>query len=82
MNVEVLVANMNLVLSALPKGDVFHECLFIRGELSNYILDDDIDAIENQFLDSQIKTIENAGHWVHSEAPDQFSEVTLSFLLR
>ena len=82
MNFKVLVRHMDRVLSELPSGDVLKEALFIRGQLSNYILDDDIESIENQFLDCQIKTIDHAGHWVHSEAPEEFAETTLGFLLR
>jgi pimeloyl-ACP methyl ester carboxylesterase len=82
MNFKVLVRHMDCVLSELPEGEVLHEALFIRGQLSNYILDDDIESIENQFLDCQVKTIDHAGHWVHSEAPEEFAETTLGFLLR
>ena len=82
MNFNVLEAHMDLILSELPYREVFHEALFIRGQLSNYILDDDIESIENQFLDCQIKTIHNVGHWVHSEAPEEFAQMTLGFLLR
>ena len=82
MNFKVLVRHMDRVLSELPTGDVLKEALFVRGQLSNYILDDDIESIENQFLDCQVRTIDNAGHWVHSEAPEEFAETTLGFLLR
>ena len=82
MNFNVLVRHMDHILSELPHGDVLHEALFIRGQRSNYILDDDIEAIESQFLDSHVTTINNAGHWVHSEAPEEFAETTLGFLLR
>ena len=34
------------ILKPLPKIDVFTPTLFIRGELSNYILDEDFDEIE------------------------------------
>ena len=82
MNIEVLIDRMSDVLSALPAGEVVKETLFIRGGLSNYILDEDIDAIENQFLNSNIITIDKAGHWVHAEAPEEFTQSILSFLLR
>jgi pimeloyl-ACP methyl ester carboxylesterase len=82
MNIEVLIDRMSDVLSALPAGEVVKETLFIRGGLSNYILDEDIDAIDNQFLNSNIITIDEAGHWVHSEAPEEFTQSILSFLLR
>ena len=55
---------------------------FIRGALSNYILDEDINAIEHQFQNCNVVTIENAGHWVHAEAPEVFIQSVLSFLLR
>lgn len=82
MNIEVLIDRMSDVLSALPASEVVKETLFIRGGLSNYILDEDIDAIENQFLNSNIITIDKAGHWVHAEAPEEFTQSILSFLLR
>jgi pimeloyl-ACP methyl ester carboxylesterase len=56
--------------------------LFIRGELSNYILDEDIPELEDLFPDSDLITIRNAGHWVHAEAPEEFVEIVLGFCLR
>jgi len=82
MNVKTLVKNMEEVLSALPDGEILNESLFIRGGLSNYILDDDVDLIQNQFPNSELLTIDGAGHWVHAEASEAFIEATLSFLLR
>ena len=82
MNIQVLIDRMNEVLSSLPEGEVFNDTLFIRGALSNYILDEDINAIEHQFQNCNVVTIENAGHWVHAEAPEVFIQSVLSFLLR
>jgi len=82
MNVKTLVESMQEILSVLPSGEVLHESLFIRGGLSNYILDEDVDLIQNQFPNSDLLTIEGAGHWVHAEASEAFIESTLSFLLR
>lgn len=82
MNTAVLEREMPEILSALPKGEVFTPTLFIRGELSNYIRDEDFESIENQFLDCHIETIEGAGHWVHAESPSEFLEMLLSFCLR
>jgi esterase len=82
MNIPVLEREMSKILLGLPKDEVFLPTLFIRGTLSDYILDDDIDELENQFPDMQLVTIENAGHWVHAEAPDEFIEAVLSFCLR
>ena len=82
MNVDVLEREMPEILKALPEGEVFTPTLFIRGELSNYIREEDFESLENQFLDARIVTIEGAGHWVHAEAPTEFLETLLSFCLR
>ena len=82
MNTPVLEREMPEILSAMPEGEVFTPTLFIRGELSNYILDEDFESLENQFLDAEIVTIANAGHWVHAESPTEFLEALLSFCLR
>jgi pimeloyl-ACP methyl ester carboxylesterase len=82
MNVAVLEASMDQILEPIHETEVFTPTLFIRGELSNYILDEDISDIENLFPDSQYITISQAGHWVHAEKPDEFVDAVLGFCLR
>ncbi len=82
MNILVLEKEMASILCELPKKEVYLPTLFIRGALSNYILDEDIEDLENQFPDLAVKTIHNAGHWVHAEAPQEFIETILEFCLR
>lgn len=82
MNLEVLHREMPRILGSLPEGEVMTHTLFIRGALSNYILEEDFDDIENQFPDSTIQTIDNAGHWVHAEQPEAFIQTVLEFCLR
>ena len=82
INIDVLEREMPEILSALPTGEIGVPSLFIRGGRSNYIADSDLAAIENQVFDVEFETIENAGHWVHSEAPDEFIESVLDFCLR
>ena len=82
MNIPVLEREMDAILTSLNIEDCFIPTLFIRGELSNYILDEDIESIENSFPDSELVTIPGAGHWVHAEAPELFLESVLSFCLR
>jgi pimeloyl-ACP methyl ester carboxylesterase len=55
--------------------------LFVRGELSNYILDSDFKNIAEIFSNSSIETIQNSGHWIHAENPDEFLTLITSFLL-
>jgi pimeloyl-ACP methyl ester carboxylesterase len=82
MNLKVLEREMENILSSLPEKEVMLPTLFIRGELSNYILDEDIEQLEDQFPDSEIITIKDAGHWVHAEAPEEFVDRVLGFCLR
>ncbi|WP_294672479.1 alpha/beta fold hydrolase [uncultured Fluviicola sp.] len=82
MNVEVLEREMQNILKAIPDEEVFVQTLFIRGGMSKYILDEDIPEIEDRFPDSSFLTIENAGHWVHAEQPEEFMNAVLEFLLR
>ena len=82
MNLPVLERQMEEILAAVPDVEVRTTTLFIRGEMSNYILDDDWNDIENLFPDSDLCTIQNAGHWVHAEQPQVFIDAVLSFCLR
>ena len=82
MNVKVLEREMPEILSALPEGEVMVPTLFMRGELSDYILEEQYSDIEQQFADVEFDTIKGAGHWLHAEAPDEFQESLLSFCLR
>ncbi|MFM7006237.1 MAG: alpha/beta fold hydrolase [Flavobacteriales bacterium] len=82
VNFPVLEASMSEILSALPCKESFTTALFIRGLLSNYILDEDFDQIESFYPDAQFASIPNAGHWVHAEAPDVFLDEVLAFSLR
>lgn len=45
---------------------------FIKGSLSNYIQDQDSQLIASVFSNSEIHTIEQAGHWLHAEQPEAF----------
>jgi esterase len=54
--------------------------LFLRGEHSNYILDEDMDLIHELFPNSILQTLEGAGHWLHAEKPKAFFEAVLKFI--
>lgn len=82
MNIPVLEQEMPEILKALPDQEVMIPTLFIKGALSNYILEEDWDSIEEIFPDSELVIIENAGHWVHSENPSDFLNTVLGFCLR
>lgn len=82
VNFDVLEKAMPEILAALPYKEVLIPSLFIRGELSNYIEDNDIQEIESFFSDMSLKTIKKTGHWVHADAPEEFTNTVLEFCLR
>jgi len=53
---------------------------FIRGGRSDFIADADSALIRRAFPRARIETIEGAGHWVQSEAPEQFYRAVSGFL--
>jgi esterase len=54
--------------------------LFLRGERSDYIKSDDISGIRKIFPNAQIKTVEDAGHWIHFDNRDTFTDMLSDFL--
>ncbi|QMU27039.1 alpha/beta fold hydrolase [Adhaeribacter radiodurans] len=54
--------------------------LFIKGGNSRYIQEKDYPAIQRLFPQSQIVAVENAGHWVHAEAPEKFYQLVVDFI--
>jgi len=55
--------------------------LFVKGALSNYIRAENKEDILGLFPAAVIKTIEQAGHWLHVEQPEDFQRLALEFLL-
>jgi len=54
--------------------------LFIRGERSDYVRDDDIEQIKTHFTKAQFASLPTA-HWVHADQPQAFSEIVAQFLI-
>jgi pimeloyl-ACP methyl ester carboxylesterase len=80
-NLAVFNKKITEIGVSLPTDLVFEKpTLFIRGGNSNYVLDQDIEAIKVQFPNAEIKTIPNAGHWLHAENPALFYQLSLSYL--
>lgn len=80
-NLAVFNEKIEEVGKALPVENHFDKStLFIRGGNSKYILDADLHEIKKQFSNLELKTIPNAGHWLHAENPSLFFEETINFL--
>jgi len=82
-NLKTLSAKYEeFVSNAIKFGVYSGETLFIAGEKSHYILPQDEFQIKQQFPNSSVVTIKNAGHWVQAENPTDFNEVVKNFLLK
>lgn len=79
INIPVLEKKMPDIVASIPDKIVETHTLFIRGEKSNYIVEDDFQNIYDQFPNSEIETIYDAGHWVHAENPFSFYNMVLEF---
>ncbi|AWH74076.1 alpha/beta hydrolase [Dokdonia sp. Dokd-P16] len=81
MNLKALIENIEQIGKALPVGASYEgEVLFLRGDRSNYILDEDEKGLYNAFAKAQLITISNAGHWLHAENPKDFYKEVINFL--
>lgn len=81
INLQSLTDNVEEVGEALPPFTQFEgETLFLRGEISDYILEEDKVLIKNHFPNSYVETISNAGHWLHAENPNDFYNIIIIFL--
>ncbi|MBP9848477.1 MAG: alpha/beta fold hydrolase [Flavobacterium sp.] len=80
-NLKVFNEKIETVGTALPFENTFSkDTLFLRGVKSDYILDSDFETIYHHFPSASIKTIKNAGHWLHAENPKDFLSTVLDFI--
>lgn len=80
-NIKVLGQHMKSIGKALEIDQKFEKpTLFIRGEQSDYILDEDQFILDYHFPQNQLQSIPKAGHWLHAEDPKRFYEIVVAFL--
>lgn len=87
LNLEALRSNLPEIMdgfSNLIPGQTLSipqiPTLFIKGELSPYIMDEDSLIISRFFPKAQTVTIPAAGHWLHAEQPELLIKTLLYFL--
>ena len=81
LNLDVLKANVEEIGEALELHyEVALPALFLRGDRSEYIVDEDEKQISSQFSNFILVTISNAGHWLHAENPEAFYSNVAAFL--
>jgi esterase len=81
MNLPAIYKNYADVTGAIESARTFDRpTLFIRGGRSDYIKEGDEVLIRQLFPQAQIKTIPEAGHWVHADASIQLKQMVSDFL--
>ncbi len=81
LNLEVIVANYDNLLASPSFGTTIYAgpALFIKGGQSSYMNDGE-EIIHQWFSNSQVITIDKAGHWVHADQPEALGNVIDDFL--
>ena len=81
VNLKALKTHVSEVGEALPSMLNFQkDTLFLRGDKSEYISTPDEALIKIQFPSATLKTISNAGHWLHAENPEEFFDRVCTFI--
>ena len=80
---------LELLAEALPQILGFPEdlgepyggrTLFLHGARSDYVEPEHRSAIRQRFPNARIEAVDDAGHWVHAEAPEAFETALRQFL--
>jgi esterase len=81
LGLDEIYQNYPVIIGAIELAWPFsNPTLFITGENSNYVNEDDESDILNFFPNAKFKAIKNSGHWVHAENPTDFLQAVESFL--
>ncbi|RME18920.1 MAG: alpha/beta fold hydrolase [Bacteroidetes bacterium] len=79
-NLSVIQKNYENILAEIPYYQSLKPCLFLRGERSSYIKDEDEHLIKRYYPAAELVRIPHAGHWIHAEQPQLFMQAVLQFL--
>lgn len=82
-NLALLRAKLDTVMGFPETGELQFDgpVLWMAGERSNYITDADEPKMRSLFPRTRKLTVKDAGHWVHSEAPQVTIDALRAFLL-
>ena len=82
VNLPILKESLPLMMEGIIPDKKFpNPVLLIRGGLSGYVTDADLPGMIKQFPRISVKTLANASHWVHADAPGEFYSLVHEFLL-
>lgn len=81
LNLDILIKKTEVVGEELPPDQKYSKpTLFMKGEKSGYIKEEDKNLILRHFPAAEIVVVPKAGHWVHAENRKAFYTSVMSFL--
>ena len=77
---DSIIANYDELIKAIRSDNRFDKPVcFLRAGRSEYIEAGDLTLIREHFPCAELRTIADAGHWLHIEAPDEFFRIVTDF---
>lgn len=81
LDISAIVHDYPEIIGPVPELPPFTgPVLFLKGELSEYLLPEHRDEIVRRFPASKARVITGTGHWLHAEKPEQFNRHVAQFL--
>lgn len=77
INVASLLKNLDKIMEGIDRDSAFSKqitgfpVIFLKGEDSDYIPASDFRDIQKVFPATEFISVANAGHWIHSDRPDE-----------
>ena len=80
-DINSIFKNLDQIKSGIiSDSKIFIPTLFLKGQFSNFIMEDDYPLIYKNFPEAEIKTIANSGHWIHYDNRTSFIKEILNFI--
>ena len=82
INLDALAGNYHKIWDSIDTSRKYEgPVLFMEGELSNAEIKLQFNEIEKTFPLAEYVMVKKAGHWIHSEKPDEFYRKVKNFIL-
>jgi pimeloyl-ACP methyl ester carboxylesterase len=85
LNIKAISDHLDELMDGFSNADFTtfpedKEVVLVRGDLSSYVQDEDMQQVRHLFPSAQLVTISDAGHWLHAEQTDLFLKTIRYFL--
>lgn len=80
LNAESILKNLSKIMEGIDRNDVFRHqvtgfpVIFLKGKKSSYLPASDYNDVMKVFPAAEIVEVEDAGHWIHSDKPDEVTK--------